>query len=63
MRGVRLSCTGLDLGGGAGPVVGLLPPEAQGLIVAGALLSITLNPFVFRTVEPIERWVRARRGL
>jgi monovalent cation:H+ antiporter-2, CPA2 family len=48
---------------GLGVALGLLPREAQGLIVAGALLSITLNPFVFRTVAPIERWVRARRGL
>ena len=41
-----------------GVSLGLLPPEAQSLIVAGALLSITLNPFVFRSVEPIERWIR-----
>jgi CPA2 family monovalent cation:H+ antiporter-2 len=41
----------------------LLPPAAQSLIVAGALLSITLNPFVFRAIEPIERWVRGRREL
>ena len=29
----------------------LLPPEAQSLIVAGALLSITLNPLVFFIVS------------
>ena len=46
-----------------GVSLGLLPPDAQGLIVAGALLSITLNPFVFRAVEPAGRWLRARRGL
>jgi monovalent cation:H+ antiporter-2, CPA2 family len=28
--------------------------------VAGALLTITLNPFVFRTVDPLWRWLRAR---
>jgi CPA2 family monovalent cation:H+ antiporter-2 len=28
--------------------LGLLPGEAHSLIVAGALLSITLNPLVFR---------------
>ncbi len=43
--------------------LGLLPTEAQSLIVAGALLSITLNPFVFQAVDPIERWIRRRRGL
>jgi CPA2 family monovalent cation:H+ antiporter-2 len=31
--------------------LGLLPPEAQNLIVAGALLSITLNPLVFFVVS------------
>jgi CPA2 family monovalent cation:H+ antiporter-2 len=48
---------------GLGVSLGLLPPEAQGLIVAGALLSITLNPFVFRAVEPLTRWLLARRGV
>ena len=46
-----------------GVSLGLIPVETQSLIVAGALLSITLNPFVFRAVEPIERWIRRRRGL
>ena len=43
--------------------VGLLPTEAQSLIVAGALLSITLNPFVFRSVEPLGRWLRSHSKL
>jgi monovalent cation:H+ antiporter-2, CPA2 family len=43
--------------------LGLLPPAAQSLIVAGALLSITLNPIVFRTIPPIDRWVRSRPRL
>ena len=46
-----------------GVSLGLLPPEMQSLVVAGALLSITLNPFVFRTVDPLWRWVQARRGV
>jgi CPA2 family monovalent cation:H+ antiporter-2 len=46
-----------------GVSLGLLTPEAQGLVVAGALLSITLNPFVFSAVDPLARWLRARRGL
>jgi CPA2 family monovalent cation:H+ antiporter-2 len=33
---------------GLGVSLGLLPREGQNLIVAGALLSITLNPVVFR---------------
>jgi CPA2 family monovalent cation:H+ antiporter-2 len=43
-----------------GVSLGLLPEASQSLIVAGALLSITLNPFVFRAVEPVERWLRGR---
>ena len=46
-----------------GVSLGLLPLEAQGLIVAGALLSISLNPLVFRTVEPLEAWLRRRPRL
>ena len=46
-----------------GVSLGLLPVDAQGLIVAGALLSITLNPFVYRTVEPLQAWIRRRPRL
>jgi CPA2 family monovalent cation:H+ antiporter-2 len=46
-----------------GVSLGLLPAEATGLIVAGALLSITLNPFVFKTVEPIAAWLRSHPRL
>ena len=46
-----------------GVSLGLLPTEAHSLIVAGALLSITLNPFVFGLVDPAWRWFRARRGM
>jgi CPA2 family monovalent cation:H+ antiporter-2 len=48
---------------GLGVVLGLLPPEGRDLILAGALLSITLNPFVFATITPVTRWVRARPAL
>ncbi len=43
--------------------LGLLPPEGQSLIVAGALLSITLNALVFKAIPPIDRWVRSRPAL
>ena len=45
---------------GLGITYGLLPPEGQSLILAGALISIALNPVVFGAVEPIQRWVRSR---
>lgn len=37
----------------------LLPVEAQGLIVAGALISIALNTWVFKAINPIARWLKA----
>ena len=43
--------------------LGLLPPEGQSLILAGALISIALNPLVFALVEPAQRWMRARSAL
>jgi CPA2 family monovalent cation:H+ antiporter-2 len=42
---------------------GILPKEAQSLVLAGALISISLNDFVFRAVEPILSWIRARSKL
>ncbi|HSS57303.1 MAG TPA: YbaL family putative K(+) efflux transporter [Solirubrobacteraceae bacterium] len=46
-----------------GVSLGLLPPEGQSLIVAGALLSITLNALVFKLIAPVENWVQARPRL
>ena len=46
-----------------GVSLGLLDATAQSLIVAGALLSITLNPLVFGAVEPLTRWIVRRRGV
>jgi len=48
---------------GLGVGLGLLPPEGRDLILAGALLSITLNPFAFAIIEPIARWVNERPRL
>nr|WP_298716535.1 YbaL family putative K(+) efflux transporter [uncultured Steroidobacter sp.] len=48
---------------GLGVGLGLLPAEGRDLILAGALLSITLNPFAFATIEPIARWVNERPKL
>ena len=48
---------------GLGVALGLLPPEGRDLILAGALLSITLNPLVFAAVNPVAAWLRARPRL
>ena len=46
-----------------GVSLGLLPQSGSSLIVAGALLSITLNPLMFKAIAPFDRWVRARPRL
>ena len=48
---------------GLGLSLGLLPAQGQSLILAGALISIALNPLVFAGVGPIQRWVLARSAL
>jgi CPA2 family monovalent cation:H+ antiporter-2 len=48
---------------GLGVSYGLLPPEGQSLILAGALISIALNPVIFGAIEPVQRWIRARSEL
>ena len=48
---------------GLGISLGLLPEEGQSLILAGAILSIAVNPLVFQAVEPLQRWIRSRSKL
>jgi monovalent cation:H+ antiporter-2, CPA2 family len=48
---------------GLGVSLGLLPQEGMSLILAGALISISINQLVFRAVEPAQRWIRSRSKL
>jgi CPA2 family monovalent cation:H+ antiporter-2 len=41
----------------------LLPTEGQSLILAGAIISIALNPLVFHAIEPAQAWIRSRSKL
>jgi len=41
----------------------LMPAEGMSLILAGALISIAINPLVFAVVKPLGRWVIARSPL
>ncbi len=48
---------------GLGVSLGLLPAEGRDLILAGALLSITLNPLVFASTDRLAAWLRTRPDL
>ena len=48
---------------GLGVTLGLIPTEGRDLVLAGALLSITLNPLLFLGSDGLDRWLRRRPGL
>jgi CPA2 family monovalent cation:H+ antiporter-2 len=48
---------------GLGVQLGLMPQEGQSLILAGAMISIALNPLVFYAIEPAQSWIRKRSQL
>ncbi|RVT96152.1 Kef family K(+) transporter [Rhodovarius crocodyli] len=42
---------------GLGVNLGILPQEGMSLVMAGALISIALNPLLFAAIEPSRRWI------
>ena len=48
---------------GLGVALKLLSIEGQNLILAGALISIALNPLLFRALDPLQAWLRQRSAL
>jgi CPA2 family monovalent cation:H+ antiporter-2 len=40
-----------------GKALGILAAEALDIVVATAIVSITLNPLAFRSIEPLTRWL------
>jgi len=46
-----------------GVALGVLPEDGRSLILAGSLLSITINPLLYRGVNRVERWINARPRL
>ena len=48
---------------GLGMSLGVLPAAGQSLILAGALISIALNPLLFAATGPATRWIHARSAL
>lgn len=43
--------------------LGFLSEVETGVLVSCAIISITLNPLIFRLVKPAERWIEARPAL
>jgi CPA2 family monovalent cation:H+ antiporter-2 len=48
---------------GLGGELGLLSKEGRSLILAAALVSITLNPIMFAAIDPLVSWVRSRSSV
>jgi CPA2 family monovalent cation:H+ antiporter-2 len=48
---------------GLGAQLGLMPDDGRDFILAGAILSIALNPITFAGVAPMTRWFEARPRL
>jgi CPA2 family monovalent cation:H+ antiporter-2 len=42
-----------------GMSLGLLPELGQNLILAGAIISIAVNPLMFKAINPLQEWLRA----
>ncbi len=42
---------------------GLMPEDGHNVLVGAAILSITLNPLLFRSLDGVERWLRRRPRL
>lgn len=45
---------------GLGLTLGILPEEGLNLVLAGALISIALNPLVFASISPFSKWLLSR---
>jgi CPA2 family monovalent cation:H+ antiporter-2 len=43
-----------------GSNLGLMTEEGHSLVLAGALISIALNPLMFMVIDPLRRWLLAR---
>jgi len=41
----------------------MLPPEGASLVLAGALISMALNPLLFHAIAPLQQWLRAHSPL
>jgi CPA2 family monovalent cation:H+ antiporter-2 len=46
-----------------GMSLGLLPALGQNLILAGAIISIAVNPLMFKAIDPLQEWLRSKSDL
>lgn len=46
-----------------GKALGILSDEATNTLVTAAIISITLNPLLYRGIEPLERWMLRHQSL
>jgi CPA2 family monovalent cation:H+ antiporter-2 len=46
-----------------GMSLGLLPQLGQNLILAGAIVSIAVNPLMFKAINPLQEWLRSKSDL
>ncbi|MNU87108.1 Inner membrane protein YbaL [compost metagenome] len=46
-----------------GVSLGLMPPQGQSLLLAGALISIAANPLWFHLIAPLQKWLLARSSV
>ncbi|MBE7412823.1 MAG: Kef family K(+) transporter [Leptospiraceae bacterium] len=46
-----------------GASLNLLSIEGHSLILSGSIISISLNSLLFKTIEPIQKWVRTKSNL
>jgi monovalent cation:H+ antiporter-2, CPA2 family len=48
---------------GLGVALGLMPEEGRSLVLAGALISVALNPAVFAGIENLRTWILKRSAI
>ncbi len=48
---------------GLGMSLGLLPEAGRSLVLAGAILSIAVNPLLFALIDPLQRWAERHSAL
>ncbi|MDF3054388.1 MAG: Kef-type potassium/proton antiporter, family [Gammaproteobacteria bacterium] len=48
---------------GLGVSLSLLPLEGQNLILGGALISIAINPLLFKIIKPLQGWIHSRSAV